>query len=198
MRKVLKIIGLLVLILLIGGGIYLWSLNKPLPTGEQGSKADQLAKKMMIAVNKAAWDSTKIIQWTFKDAHHFVWDKEHHLVEVKWDNNRVLLNANEISGNAFQDGIETEGDTKKELIQAAWAHFCNDAFWLNAPTKAFDFGTKRSIITQKDGSESLLVSYESGGVTPGDAYLWHLDDFGMPTSYQMWVSIIPVKCSEVS
>ena len=37
-----------------------------------------------------------------------------------------------------------------------------------------------------------MVSYDSGGVTPGDSYLWILDDTGLPTAYKMWVKIIPI------
>ncbi len=37
-----------------------------------------------------------------------------------------------------------------------------------------------------------MVSYTSGGVTPGDSYLWILDENGLPESWKMWVKIIPV------
>ena len=44
----------------------------------------------------------------------------------------------------------------------------------------------------------LLVTYISGGTTPGDSYLWHLDESGNPSSFQMWVSILPIKGLEAS
>ena len=53
-------------------------------------------------------------------------------------------------------------------------------------------------MTGEEGTKSLMVHYGSGGVTPGDSYLWNLDESGLPTSYKMWVSIIPVGGMEFS
>ena len=39
----------------------------------------------------------------------------------------------------------------------------------------------------------MLITYSTGGVTPGDSYLWNLDEKGLPTSYKMWTKIIPIK-----
>jgi len=63
---------------------------------------------------------------------------------------------------------------------------------LNAPAKVFDPGTSRSIVELKDGTQGLLLSYSSGGVTPGVAYLWLLDEQGLPQKWKMWVSIIQI------
>jgi hypothetical protein len=49
-----------------------------------------------------------------------------------------------------------------------------------------DEGTTRSLVKNEDKTNGLLVSYASGGVTPGDAYLWKLDANGLPQSYKMW------------
>ena len=162
------------------------------PAANPSAAADQLAQKMMMAVNKTAWDTTNIISWDFAGRNQYLWDKSRNFVKVIMGKNTVLLNTKAVDGIAFKDGKELSGKAANTQIQKAWKNFCNDSFWLNAPVKAFDIGTKRSIVTTKDGREAMMVHYESGGVTPGDSYAWLLDENGMPTSYKMWVKIIPV------
>ncbi len=192
MKRIGKVLlGLLLTLVLVIGALFLY-FNESEPVGTNSKDADIVAEKMMAAVNKAAWDTTGVIQWTFKGMHTFLWDKKRHLVKVTWGENEVLLNPNEISGIAFQNGRklnEAEGD---KLVKEAWKHFCNDGFWLNAVVKAFDPGTTRSLVDLPNGKKGLKVSYASGGVTPGDTYLWILDENYRPTSYKMWVKIIPV------
>ena len=192
MKRIGKfLLGIFVIFALIIGALFLY-FNETEPAGTISPDADIVAQKMMDAVNKTAWDTTGVIQWTFKGIHTFLWDKKRHLVKVTWDENEVLLNPNEISGKAFQNGRtlnETEGD---KLVKEAWKHFCNDGFWLNAVVKVFDPGTTRSLVDLPDGKKALKVSYASGGVTPGDSYLWILDENFRPTSYKMWVGIIPI------
>ena len=48
------------------------------------------------------------------------------------------------------------------------------------------------IVPLEDGLSGLLVTYASGGSTPGDSYLWILQPNGFPKSYKMWVKIIPI------
>ncbi|MFK7937428.1 MAG: hypothetical protein AB8G22_28190 [Saprospiraceae bacterium] len=192
MIKILKwlgiIIGSIIAIFLIIGLI----ANESKPIGETGEKADDLARMMLQAIDKPAWDSTRYVRWTFKGMHEFMWDKERNLVKVNWDDNEALVDLDEITGQAFVNGNQLSDVENDEKVRKAWEYFCNDSFWLNAPAKAFDPGTERSIIKMDDGSEALMVSYMSGGVTPGDSYLWILDEKGMPKSWKMWVKIIPV------
>ena len=60
-----------------------------------------------------------------------------------------------------------------------------------APYKVFDAGTERRIVNYKN-KDALLITYRSGGTTPGDSYLWILNEKFLPTSYKMWTSIIPI------
>ena len=105
----------------------------------------------------------------------------------------VLLDLNEITGKAYTKGIEVIGDMgANKLIQEAWANWCNDSFWLLAPYKVFDKGTKRTLVPQEGQGMGLLITYESGGVTPGDSYLWILNKDNTPSRWRMWVSNIPM------
>jgi len=114
-------------------------------------------------------------------------------VIVEWDENKVLLDLDKVDGIAYKNGTEVTNDQKDKLIQEAWSYWCNDSFWMFAPFKAFDPGTKRTVVKTEKGQKGLMVSYESGGVTPGDGYLWLLGEDNIPTGYKMWTSIIPVK-----
>lgn len=198
MGKILKWgLGVLILII-IAGVVYGWSANESKPIVNPSPEADALAQKMLTAINNEAWSNTAIIQWTFRGSRHFLWDKNAQMVEVKWEENRVLLNTTNQTGSAFVDGNKVTGEKEEELLKEAWSAFCNDSFWLNAPAKVFDEGTTRSIVTLGDGRSALYVEYASGGTTPGDGYAWLLDNNGLPTSYKMWVSIIPIGGLEVT
>ena len=198
MLKILKWVGivlggLLLLLVLIGVII-----SKPLPEGKECSEAEDLARKVEKAINKEAWDTTAIVQWTFMGAHDFLWDKERNLVKVNWKSNEVLLNLNTLAGVATKNGKALSTEKNEKMVQKAWALFANDSFWLNAPAKVFDPGTKRGLVELEDGRQGLLVTYTSGGVTPGDSYLWLLDDEGLPEAWRMWVQILPIGGLKIS
>ena len=195
--KILKWILGIILILAIGLFILVKIASEPMPQGTQGPAADALANKVLAAIDKPAWDTTGAVQWSFRN-NNYLWDKQRNLVKVSWEDNEVLVVLNETTGKAWKNGVELTGDKADKLVKAAWSSFCNDSFWLNAPAKVFDPGTKRSIVDLPNGNQGLLISYESGGTTPGDAYLWILDNQGLPTSYKMWVKIIPIGGTEAS
>ncbi len=193
MRKVLKIVTIIVGVLIIGAIVLRFALSEKMPKGEQGAAADALAQKMLAAINKPAWDSTGVVQWRFhgRGNHDFLWDRTRNWVQVKWEENEVYVILDSLQGTAFQNGKQVEGEAANELVKQAWEFFANDSFWLNAPAKVFDKGTERRLVKLQNGEEALLITYTSGGVTPGDAYLWILDENGLPKEWKMWVEIIP-------
>lgn len=194
MKKVLKYLGLGILGLLLAAVIAGFIAHEPMPSERQaGPAADSLARKMERALNKSAWDQTRFVSWEFLSGTRYLWDKEKMSVVVEWGARKVLLHTPTKTGIAYLDGQLVNDDNKRqELLDKAWSQFANDSFWLCAPMKAFDPGTRREIATNKAGQEGLLVHYASGGVTPGDSYLWLLDEDGRPLAWQMWTSIIPI------
>ena len=110
----------------------------------------------------------------------------------------ILDFENSNNSKVFAGKQEYNGSEKQAYIQKAQDYFNNDSFWLVAPYKVFDKGTERRLVTTKEGEKALLVTYTKGGTTPGDSYLWHLDETGKPKSFQMWVNILPIDGLEAS
>ncbi|MFD0988560.1 hypothetical protein ACFQ1R_00500 [Mariniflexile jejuense] len=197
-KKILKITtGVLVFLtlpsLLFFCFLY-FKYDETLPTGIIGNEADALAYKMLDALNYDAFKKTDYIEWTFKRRHHYKWKKDKNICDVYWKEYKVSLNLNDASQNkAYVHSFKVDNDMAEELIAKATNYFNNDSFWLVAPYKVFDKGTERRLVTLKNNEQALLVTYTTGGSTPGDSYLWHLDKTGKPTSFQMWVDILPIN-----
>jgi hypothetical protein len=196
-KKILKIIGGIFLFLtlptlLLFGFLY-FKYNEELPIGKKGEEAEQLANKMLNSLDHEAFENTNYIEWTFKNRHHYKWNKAENSCEVYWKNYKVNLQLNAIDkSEAFENNQKIEKNDSKKLIDKALSYFNNDSFWLVAPYKVFDTGTERSVVTFDNGDKALMVTFNSGGSTPGDSYVWHLDESGKPLSFQMWVDILPI------
>lgn len=197
--KFLKYVGLAILIFLATVSAIGWFISKPIPE-KAGSEreAERVADQMLIAIGKSAYDSIHLIDWSFPRGHDFVWEKEINRVTVSWpEGNKVVLYTETGEGTATVEGQTVDAALQTEMIQTAWALFANDSFWLVAPFKIRDPGTSRSLV-QVDNGYGLLVTYSAGGVTPGDSYLWILDEAYMPVAWRMWVQIIPIGGLEFS
>lgn len=180
-KKILKYIGLALLILIvIGFGLFL-AIDKPLPEGVEGLEAEELADEMLAALNKEGYDTLSFIEFNFGNVHRYKWDKSENKVIVNWEDQDVLLDLNR-SVNSFS-----------LLELKAYKYFINDSFWLVAPFKIRDDGVSRSIVDLGNATErGLLVTYASGGLTPGDSYLWIIDDNGFPVAWKLWTSNVPI------
>ncbi|MEE3998975.1 hypothetical protein V1T75_01405 [Tenacibaculum sp. FZY0031] len=195
MKKLVKILGTLLLISAIVLAVFYFKNNESLPTGEQGPKADALATKMLKALDYEAYKNTRFIEWSFRGKHFYKWDKEKDIVEVSWEANKVTLFTKTPEKSIVL--VNEKQVNNNEILQKAIDYFNNDSFWLVAPYKVFENGIQRRIVSYK-GKEALLVTYTTGGSTPGDSYLWILEENGRPTSYKMWVSIIPTGGMEAT
>ncbi len=190
--KYLKWAGIIILIAIAAIVGLLFVANEPLPSGEEGPAAESLADKMLVALNKPAYDTLKTLRWSFPRGHHFVWNKQENIVNARWGEFEVAFSPDTKEGTAKKAGIVLTGDDSQKAIWKAWSLFANDSFWLVAPYKIRDPNTSRQLVILEDGSEALLVTYNSGGVTPGDSYLWILDQDYRPKAWKMWVEILPV------
>ncbi|WP_460218619.1 hypothetical protein [Psychroserpens sp. MEBiC05023] len=204
-KKILKIIGGVIifftLLSLLFFAYMYFKYNEELPTGQQGQTADQLAYSMLDVLDYEAYKTTDYIEFTFKKRHHYKWDKAKNTCMVIWQDYIVNLDFNDASNHkayAYNLEIVDNEKLKLDLIKKAIKLFNNDTFWLVAPYKVFDSGVERRLVITKDNKEALLVTYNSGGSTPGDSYLWHFDSNGKPTSFQMWVDILPINGLEAT
>ena len=197
MKKLLKILGILLIILIAFLAIAYVSLNESMPEGQAGAEADAMAERMLEAVNYSAWEATDNVSWHCRGGHLYEWNKAEKVVTVKWDSHEVILNTNTQTG-IVSNGENYSYEEVNNLVQTAISFFNNDSFWLAAPYKVFDPGTERRIVELKDGGTGLMVTYTSGGSTPGDSYVWILDENDRPVAIKMWVQILPIGGLEFS
>src|SRR5262249_41213824 len=151
-----------------------------------------LARAMGGAVRLDAWARTGAVRWTFRGQHRHLWDRRRNFDRVSWSNFTVLVDLDRRRGRAFQRGRELGGVEAQRLVDRAYGYWVNDSFWLNPVAKLFDPGVERSLVTLVDGP-ALLIHYSSGGLTPGDSYLWLLRQDARPRAWRMWASALAIK-----
>lgn len=184
------VVGVVGVIVVIFGGVW-GAFHNALPKTKRDG-ADALARRMLTAVDAVAWEHTGAIRWVAPGGGRHLWDRVRGFHRYERSGVRVLLDLGRRDGVAFRDGHLIEGDERRRAITDAYAVFCNDSFWLNPVVKVFDPGTVRAVAQGVNGHDELLVTYTSGGVTPGDRYLWLLGENARPRAWRMWVKIIPV------
>lgn len=192
MKKTFKWLAIILLSLAVLGYIAIKVMSKPIPPviNEDG---DALAEQMLTNLNKEAWDTLQYLSFEFMGGHKYIYAKQANKAIISWDDYRVYLDLDQIDGIVYQNDIQLDEKEAKDVIQKAWSFWCNDSFWMFAPYKVFDPGTDRSVVETDEGESALLISYSSGGVTPGDQYMWILDKNYRPVGYRMWVSILPIR-----
>ena len=189
-----RLIGLITTLLFLCTSCHgvMWIFSDPLPLGIGSQEAELLTDQISLNLEAHQFAYAEGARWSYA-GHDYLWHRSLGRVRVDLnDQERIylsLLNPQE-SKVLIGDTLIT-GERADELVDEAIAAFNNDSFWAFAPFKLRDPGTQRSII-QTDKGPALLVEYQSGGTTPGDRYLWHIDAQGRPYQWQMWVSLIPI------
>ena len=191
---------LLVLFILVAAGLS-WITMRfrntlPKKGGVTGAAADAVARTLQKRIRHNAWKKIGAIRWKFRKVHHHVWDKRRQYIQVKFGKKaqykvQMALHARK-KGIVWKGGKElTTGKERDRALRLAYAFWANDSFWLNPLAKLFDKGVTRTLFKDKQ-SKRLLISFASGGVTPGDKYLFVLGKNGLPKRFQMWVKILPI------
>lgn len=202
-KKTFKLISGLILFFLFAGlliyGYLYFKYDEDLPIGNQGVEADALAQNMLDALNYKAFKNTAYIEWTFRNKNHYKWYKSEGICLVIWEEYKVSLNLQDFDqSQAFVHNFEVHNEQARDLIKIAIDQYNNDSFWLIAPYKIFEKGVERRLVKAAGGGADLLVTFTSGGTTPGDSYLWSLEKSGMPKQFKMWTSKVPFKGLEAT
>lgn len=138
-----------------------------------------------------AFEATRALQFSFRGTRSWLWDRDRGMVRFVEGDTEVLLDTWDRSGIASRGGEVLPAEDTAKLLESTWSNFINDTFWLY-PFGSFDNeGVAREVVLE-DGKEALLIRYASGGVTPGDSYLYIVDETGRPTTWKMWVKVLPV------
>ncbi len=190
MMRIVKKTFLALVVISLGLVLVIQWLSKPLPESITGPEADGLARDVQEALNIIGYKALNEIQFSFRD-HHYLWNMAEERVLVSWEDYQVDLILSETENSKILQGGKESN--RIDLIDKAKAYFYNDSYWLVAPFKFFDPGVVRSLVETNNGSKALLITHTSGGVTPGDSYLWYFDENLIPTHFELWVSIIPIK-----
>ena len=188
--RVIKKVILALTAIAVGLVLVIQWVSKPLPESITGPEADGLARDVQEALNITGYEALGEIEFRFRD-HHYLWNKSEEHVLVSWKNYEVDLLLSDVENSKILQG--GKDSNRSDLIEKAKAYFYNDSYWLVAPFKFFDPGVVRSLVETDNGSKALLITHTSGGVTPGDSYLWYFDENLIPTRFELWVSIIPIK-----
>ncbi|MBL8858934.1 MAG: hypothetical protein JNL28_10545 [Planctomycetes bacterium] len=158
--------------------------NPPSPgfdAGRSDARAIEIADQVMVAMGgRRAWDKTRCIQWNFADKRRHLWDK--HTGDLRLDDGlrTVLMNLNSGQGRVFEAGEEIVRDTdkKRDMLERAYKLWVNGSYWLIAPYKMKDTGTRLTWRREEalpDGrmADVVRLEFDGVGVTPENAYdLW--------------------------
>ncbi len=184
-------VGLLCACALLLFALVAFFLDQPLPAGREGPDAEQLRAKIERAAGLDAWNKTAALSFFFplSSTRHFR-DNFRAYREVVWEEGKVTYavqydqHANFL---AVADGKRVSHDAGWKLYEEADKRHTNDFFWLHPFSQMRAPGAKVLFV----GKRALLLQYESGGYTPGDSYLFVVNEDSFPIRWQLWASVLP-------
>lgn len=168
--------------------------ERTIPEGVAGPEASALLQKMEEATGIDDWNKLAAISFTFSrnGNSHFV-DKGRGFIEViftkETQKTRVQYAKENMFCSAWVDEKEIPQEESAPYCERAYRAHINDYFWLN-PIPHF---RSTGAVSEKVKENELLVRFESGGVTPGDSYLFYLDSQGTPVGFRIWAQVLPLR-----
>ncbi|MBX2810370.1 MAG: hypothetical protein KTR25_01110 [Myxococcales bacterium] len=192
MIRVALLLTALVGIAVVGVFFLITAYSKTRPTTGDETKANAVLAEVHEALNMDAWRETGAIRWNFAGRQKHIWDRRRHLSQVSWGKYKVLQSLDRQTSLVYENGTLVEGEKARVARERAWAFFINDSFWLQPFDNLQQEGIRRSVVSW-NGEDALFIEYLSGGLTPGDAYLWLIDkNTHLPHGWHMWVKILPI------
>lgn len=151
-------------------------------------KSTAVADRVMQALGgEANWNATRYLRFDFavdrggktvmRRAH--TWDKwtGRYRVEGKDKDGRdlvVLMKLDTRQGSATAGGAPLSGDALKKALEAGYAWWTNDMYWLLMPYKMRDPGANLAWAGEEtkgaDAWDKVLLTFDNVGLTPKDKY----------------------------
>jgi hypothetical protein len=156
----------------------------------QDGMAAQWAQRVLDALGGAqAWADTRALSFSFAGFRSHWWDRQtgdHRFEGTTRPEGReegqhyvVLHNLHDRKGRVFLDGELLAGRDAEEWLDRAYEAWINDTYWLLMPYKLRDPGVNLTYEGLQDFQdkphETLLMSFEGVGLTPGDRYWVYID-----------------------
>ncbi|MDY7095641.1 MAG: hypothetical protein SX243_21920 [Acidobacteriota bacterium] len=148
--------------------------------------AQEWAHRVLEALGGAqAWSDTRALSFSFAGFRSHWWDRQtgaHRYEGTTREEGQhyvVLHNLHDRKGKVFLDGELISGRDAEEWLDQAYSAWINDTYWLLMPYKLQDPGVHLTYEGVQDFQgkphETLLMSFEGVGLTPGDRYWVYVD-----------------------
>ncbi len=166
-----------------GRGAVRGAAAAPAASAASADPAQALARATIARMGGIeAWDETRFLHWRFFGKREHWWDKATGDVRIDTGDTLVLMNVETRAGRAWKDGAEVvEPAELAELLEAGYAWWVNDSYWLVMPFKLLDPGVRlalRGAAALPDGrpAQVLELTFDGVGLTPENRYEVYVAD----------------------